>query len=493
MNSPEININDEFSIRLNKLRELEAAGRPGYPARSGRVHMVKDALLVEPGAEVVIAGRIITKRDMGKLTFCHLQDESGRMQIALKKEEGSRVDYDIFVKKIDVGDIVQIHGERFVTHKGEESILVREWALLSKALLPMPEKFHGLADIEVRYRQRYLDLMSNPESMRIALVRSNVVRALRSYFDARGFYEVETPILQTLYGGALAKPFVTHHNALDIPLYLRIAPELYLKRLIVGGFEKVYEVAKCFRNEGIDNNHNPEFTQIEFYWAYADYMMLMDLMEDLLPTLIKAAGLPLKFTTNGQEVDFTPPYARVTMRDLVKQYAKIDIEEYPDQASMLKIARELEVEVDETLDRGTLIDEIYKKFARPNIINPIFMIDHPVELSPLAKRKSDAPDYVERFQLLCVGGNELCNAFTELNDPIDQEARFKEQVENKEAGNEESMPYDEDFVTALKHAMPPTAGLGMGIDRLIKLLVDAQNLKEVILFPTLKPVEKKEE
>lgn len=487
----EIDINDEFSVRLGKLRELEAAGRPGYPARAGRVHTLKDALALEVGQEAIVAARIITKRDMGKLMFCHLQDESGRIQIAFKKDELPEEEYTLFAKKIDVGDIVRVRGERFVTHKGEESILVREWALLSKSLLPMPEKFHGLADTETRYRQRYLDLLANPESMRIAQMRSNVVRALRTYFDARGFYEVETPVLQTLYGGALAKPFATHHNALDIPLYLRIAPELYLKRLIVGGFEKVYEIAKCFRNEGIDHNHNPEFTQIEFYWAYADYNDLMTMMEDLVPTLIKAAGLPLKFTTNGQEVDFTPPYARKSMRDLVLEYAKMDIEEFKDKPSILKKAQELGVEVDDTLDRGTIIDEIYKKFARPFIVNPIFMIDHPVELSPLAKRKPDAPDYVERFQLLCVGGNELCNAFTELNDPIDQEARFKEQVENREAGNEESMPYDEDFVTALKHGMPPTAGLGMGIDRLIKLLVDAQNLKEVILFPTLKPLDAK--
>ncbi len=488
----EVDINDEFSVRLHKLRELEAAGRPGYPARSNRVHLIKDAMSEAIGTEVTIAGRLITKRDMGKLAFGHLQDDSGRIQVALKKDELPEADYTLFVKKIDVGDIVQIQGERFLTQKGEESVMVKTWTLLSKSLLPMPEKFHGLSDTETRYRQRYLDLLANPDSMRIAQMRSNVVRALRSYFDARGFYEVETPILQTLYGGALAKPFITHHNALDIPLYLRIAPELYLKRLIVGGFEKVYEVAKCFRNEGIDHNHNPEFTQIEFYWAYADYNDLMNLMEDLVPNLIKAAGLPLKFTTNGQEVDFTPPYPRKSMRDLVLEYAKMDIEDYKDKASILTKAQEMGVEVDDTLDRGTIIDEIYKKFARPFIVNPVFMIDHPVELSPLAKRKPDAPDYVERFQLLCVGGNELCNAFTELNDPIDQEARFKEQVENKEAGNEESMPYDEDFVTALKHAMPPTAGLGMGIDRLIKLLVDAQNLKEVILFPTLKPLEKKE-
>lgn len=483
----EININDEFSVRHHKLQELETAGHPGYPAHSERTHMVAEALAAAEGTMVTIAGRMYTKRDMGKIAFAHVQDASGRMQVALKKEEIDETLFSLFVKKIDAGDIVQFTGERFVTQKGEQSVLVKSWKLLSKSLLPLPEKWHGLSDVETRYRQRYLDLIANPDSMRIAMMRSNLVKALRNYFDALGFYEVETPVLQTLYGGALAKPFITHHNALDIPLYLRIAPELYLKRLIVGGFEKVYEIAKCFRNEGIDHNHNPEFTQIEFYWAYADYTMLMDLMEDLVPKLITAAGLPLKFTTNGQEVDFTPPYARVSMRDLVKQYAKIDIEDYPDKASMLKKALELGVEVDDTLDRGTLVDEIYKKYARPYIVNPIFMIDHPVELSPLAKRKPDAPQYVERFQLLCVGGNELCNAFTELNDPIDQEARFKEQVENKEAGNEESMPYDEDFITALKHGMPPTGGLGMGIDRLIKLLSDSQNLKEVILFPTLKP------
>ncbi len=261
--------------------------------------------------------------------------------------------------------------------------------------------------------------------------------------------------------------------------------------MIVGGFEKVYEVAKCFRNEGIDQNHNPEFTQIEFYWAYADYNQLMDLMEDLLPKLIKTVGFPLKFESEGQKVDFTPPYPRVTMREIIKKYAKIDIEDYPDQAGMLKAAQKLKVEgVDKTTGRGKLIDEIYKTYARPKIVNPIFMIDHPVELSPLAKKKADNPNYVERMQLLCIGGNELCNAFSELNDPIDQEDRFKEQERLGGAGDGESMPYDEDFVTALKHGMPPTAGLGMGIDRLVKLLVGAPNLKEVILFPTLRPENK---
>lgn len=428
---------------------------------------------------------------MGKLTFCHLKDESATMQIVFSAAEMDKERIKFFNKNIDLGDFIEVVGSIFATHKGEISILVKEYRILAKSLLPLPEKWHGLTDIEQRYRKRYLDLLSNEESMRIAKIRSILVREIRKYFDSLGFYEVETPVLQTLYGGALARPFETHHNALDIPLYLRIAPELYLKRLIVGGFEKVYEIAKCFRNEGVDQDHNPEFTQIEFYWAYADYNMLMDLIEDLIPKLIRAAGLNLKFDAGGQIVDFTPPYPRVTMRDLIKQYAKIDIEDYPDQKALAKKAKELKVEdIDEKTGRGKTIDEIYKKYARPFIVNPIFVIDHPVELSPLAKKKTDNPNYVERFQLLCVGGNELTNAFSELNDPLDQEARFKEQVRLHEAGDEESMPYDEDFIEALKHGMPPTAGLGMGIDRLVKLLVNAQNLKEVILFPTLKPENK---
>ncbi len=485
---PEAPLLKEDAVRLEHLKKFVEAGVNPYPATSSRSHTLAKAKAEAEGATVSVAGRLMSRREMGKLTFCHLKDDSGTLQVVFSDAELGKDTHKVFQKQYDVGDFLQIEGTMFVTHKGEVSILAKKFSLLSKALLPLPEKWHGLTDVEARYRQRYLDLISSEDSMRIAKIRSVLVRELRNYFDSKGFYEVETPVLQTLYGGALAKPFVTHHNALDIPLYLRIAPELYLKRLIVGGFEKVYEIAKCFRNEGIDNNHNPEFTQIEFYWAYADYTMLMDLMEELLPKLITSAGLPLKFITNGQEVDFTPPYPRVSMRDLIKQYAKIDIEDFPDQATMLAAAKKLKVdEVSDTLDRGALIDEIYKKYARPHIVNPIFMIDHPVELSPLAKRRTDNPAYVERFQLLCIGGNELCNAFSELNDPLDQEARFKEQVENREQGNEESMPYDEDFVTALKHGMPPTAGLGMGIDRLIKLLVDAQNLKEVILFPTLRP------
>ena len=484
--SPE-NIREDV-IRLEHLETLKKTGVEPYPARSRRTHTLASAKSAAAGSKVVVAGRLISRRDMGKITFGHLTDASGNLQIVFSLEKLGQEKFAFVNTAIDIGDFLNIEGEMFATKKGEISVLVKRCVLLAKTLLPLPEKWHGLTDVETRYRQRYLDLLANEESMRIAKVRSVLVKELRNYFDARGFYEVETPILQALYGGANAKPFVTHHNALDIPLYLRIAPELYLKRLVVGGFEKVYEIAKCFRNEGIDQNHNPEFTQIEFYQAYADYTTLMDLMEDLLPKLLKVAGVPLAFTVEGQKVNFTPPYPRQTMRAIIKEYAKLDIEAFPDQVSLFKAAKKMKTAgIEPGSGRGKLIDDIYKHFVRPRIVNPLFMIDHPVELSPLSKRKAEDPRYVERFQLLCVGGNELCNAFSELNDPLDQEARFKEQAANKEAGDEESMPYDQDFVEALKHGMPPTAGLGMGIDRFVKLIVGAENLKEVILFPTLRP------
>lgn len=481
----------EDKVRLDRLEFLRSAGINPYPSHTEERMPVAEVLLKPETTSVKIAGRLVSKREMGKISFSHIKDASGKIQIAFSEKELGKDGYKLFIKYFDLGDFLHVEGELFITHKGELTVLVKKYNLLSKALLPLPEKFHGLNDIETRYRQRYLDLIANEESMRIAKVRSLIVREIRNYFDSKGFFEVETPVLQTLYGGALAKPFATHHNALDIPLYLRIAPELYLKRLIVGGFEKVYEIAKCFRNEGIDNNHNPEFTQVEFYWAYADYQDLMDLVEDLLPKIITTAGLPLKFKVGEDDVDFTPPYPRKTMRELIKEYAKIDIEEFPDQKSLYEKIKKLKLDgVDQNTGYGKMVDEIYKTYARPKIVNPIFMTDHPVDLSPLAKRKTDDPRYVERLQLVCVGGNELCNGFSELNDPLDQESRFKEQERLSEAGDEESMPYDEDYVTALKHGMPPTAGLGMGIDRLIKLLLDTPNLKEVILFPTLKPENK---
>jgi len=478
----------EDKVRLERLHHLHSIGINPYPSNTENRMDIKDVLSKPENTAVQIAGRLIAKREMGKISFSHIKDATEKIQVAFSEKELGKENYKLFIKYFDLGDFLHIEGDLFITHKGELTILVKKYTLLSKALLPLPEKFHGLTDVEIRYRQRYLDLIANDQSMRIAKTRSLVVREIRNYFDNKGFFEVETPVLQTLYGGALAKPFTTHHNALDIPLYLRVAPELYLKRLIVGGFEKVYEVAKCFRNEGIDNNHNPEFTQIEFYWAYANYQDLMNLIEDLLPKIITAAGLPLALKIQDKDVDFTPPYPRHTMRDIIKQYAHIDIEDFPDQTSLFAKIKDLKIDgVDKNTGYGKMIDEIYKTFARPHIINPVFMIDHPVELSPLAKRKVENQKYVERMQLVCVGGNELCNGFSELNDPLDQEARFRDQERLQQAGDDESMPFDEDFITALKHGMPPTAGLGMGIDRLIKLLLDTQNLKEVILFPTLKP------
>lgn len=487
----------EEQDRLDRLNRIRESGIDPYPARSSRTMMVAEFLsafaeLEKEDKEVTLAGRLKLIRVHGGLAFAQIQDASGTVQLVLRKDQLGEEEYGQFKSIMDVADFVQVTGVTFVTKKGENSLDVRSYTLLSKALLPLPEKYHGLQNIEQRYRQRYLDLIANEESMRIAKLRSVLVKNLRNFFDAKGFFEVETPILQSLYGGANARPFVTHHNALDSQLYLRIAPELYLKRLIVGGFEKVYEIAKCFRNEGIDHNHNPEFTQIEFYWAYADYNDAMDLVEELIPELLTSTGVGMVIDTEEGQVDFTPPYPRKTMRQLIIDYAKVDIEEFPDQASMYAKAKKMNVDVEAFEGRGKIIDELYKKYVRPFIKDPIFMTDHPVDLSPLAKRKTDNPDYVERFQLLCVGGNELCNAFSELNDPLDQEERFKEQARLTEAGDDEGMPYDEDFITALKHGMPPTTGLGLGIDRLIKLLVQSPNLKEVILFPTLRPEPREE-
>jgi lysyl-tRNA synthetase class 2 len=486
----------EEQDRLDRLNRMREQGIDPYPSQSSRSMMAQAFLdqfseLESSEKEVTLAGRLKLKRVHGGLSFAQLQDESGTVQLVFRKDQLGEDVYGSFKEFIDVADFIQVTGKTFVTKKGEHSLDVHAYTVLTKTLLPLPEKYHGLQNIEQRYRQRYLDLIANEDSMRIAKLRSVLVKNLRNFFDAKGFYEVETPILQPLYGGANARPFVTHHNALDSTLYLRIAPELYLKRLIVGGFEKVYEIARCFRNEGIDHNHNPEFTQIEFYWAYADYNDAMTLVEELIPYLLETSGVGTTLKTEEGDIDFSGPYPRKTMRNLIIEYAKVDIEDFPDQASMYKKAKEMNVEVEEHEGRGKIIDELYKKYARPFIKDPIFMIDHPVDLSPLAKRKPDNPDYVERFQLLCVGGNELCNAFSELNDPLDQEERFREQTRLVEAGDDEGMPYDEDFVTALKHGMPPTTGLGLGIDRLIKLLVDAPNLKEVILFPTLRPEQQK--
>jgi len=483
---------DEEATRLERLKMLQDAKINPYPAKSERTHTCAQIFdnfekLDKDNKPVTICGRIRSIRKHGGLTFINLEDQSAKIQTVFTKDNLGTDDYKFLKDTLDLGDFIEVQGTPFVTKTDEKSIEAKSYRILTKSLLPLPEKFHGLTDTEIRYRKRYLDLLANESVRNTFVVRSKIIEAIRNFFNEKGFLEVETPILQQLAGGATAKPFKTHHNALDMDMFLRVAPELFLKKLLVGGYEQVYEIAKCFRNEGIDHNHNPEFTQIEFYWAYKDYNDLMDLIEELFPFLLKEIGLGLKFETLGEEVDFTPPYPRKTMRELIIEYAKIDIEDYPDAESLYKKAKELNVEDITTKDgRGKLIDEIYKTFARPNIINPIFMIDHPVELSPLSKRKEDDPRYVERMQLVCVGGNELTNGFSELNDPIDQEERFRDQEKLKKSGDEEAQPYDKDFVEALKHGMPPAAGLGMGIDRLVKLLTNSPNLKEVILFPTLR-------
>jgi len=484
---------EEEAYRRARLHKTKELGIDPYPVKANRTHTIDRVIdlfdKLEKGKDILtIVGRIRSIRKHGRLTFIQIEDVSGRMQAALKKDEVGSDNYEQFHQLYDVGDFIQVQGPLFKTKTDEQTLLITEYKMLTKALLPLPEKWHGLSDIEIRYRKRYLDLIANESVRNIFIMRSKMIDLIRCFFQNQNFMEVETPMLQLIPGGATARPFKTHHNALDTDLYLRVAPELYLKQLLVGGYERVFEIARCFRNEGIDNEHNPEFTQIEFYWAYADYNDLISLMEELVPHLLTELGLGLQIKVGDQEADFTPPYPRVTMRDLIKKYAKIDIEKFPDAKSLYEKAKKLGVDdIKESDGRGRLVDEIYKTFARPKIIDPIFVIDHPVELSPLTKRKPEDPRYVERMQIVCAGGNELCNGFTELNDPLDQEERFKEQEKLRKDGDEEAQPYDQGFIDALKHGMPPAAGLGMGLDRLAKLITSSSNLKEVILFPTLRP------
>ncbi|MEK7211931.1 MAG: lysine--tRNA ligase [Patescibacteria group bacterium] len=487
-----IKLSDEEKIRLEKLKTIRALGVDPYPAKSTRTRKIREVVeefkeLEKDGKKIILTGRLRSIRAHGALTFAHLEDESEKIQLALKRDEVGAKKYAFFGDLIDIGDFVEVRGGLFLTHKGEKTVLVKDFTLLSKSLTPLPEKWHGLTDTEIRFRKRYLDLISNPEVKLIFARRSAIVRAIREFFDARGFLEVETPILQPIPGGANARPFVTRHNALDIDMYLRIAPELYLKRLIVGGMERVYEIARCFRNEGIDHLHNPEFTQIEFYQAYADYEDLMKLTEELLPYLAKKVLGGTKCVYDKNEIDFAPPYPRITFSDAIKKYAKIDIEEYPTRDQLAKKAKALGVDVAKGDSHGRIMDELYKKFVRPNLIQPTFIINHPPELSPLAKKIPDSPKYVERFQLVLGGGIELCNAFSELNDPLEQEERFAEQEKARESGDIEAQRMDTDFLDALRAGMPPTAGFGMGIDRLTMILTNSHSVKEVILFPTLKP------
>lgn len=485
-------LTDERKARLLKLKEIKEQGVNPYPSTNKRTHTVIEVLnnfdkLIIKKKVVSLAGRLRSVRLHGGLSFSHLEDESGIIQIMVKKDVVGDKVYNFFKNLIDIGDFIRIKGTLFLTKTGEKTVVVESLKLLSKSLAPLPEKWHGLSDIEVRYRQRYLDLIANPQVRMIFKKRSAIIKTIHEFLEKEGFMEVETPILQPIPGGATARPFITHHNALDVNFYLRIAPELYLKRLIVGGFEQVYEIARCFRNEGIDWSHNPEFTQIELYKAYADYNDLMKFVEKFFLYLTKKInGGSTKIVYEKNQIDLAPLYERITFRDILMKLANCDIEKYPDRDGMAQKARELGLEILPSDDRGKIMDEIFKKVVRPKIIKPTFVINHPLELSPLAKKIYDDPRYVERFQLI-VGGIELINAFSELNDPIDQHERFMTQEAQRESGDMEAMRIDKDFINALEHGMPPTAGLGMGIDRLTALLTNSHNIKEVILFPTLKP------
>ncbi|MFZ8787551.1 lysine--tRNA ligase [Thermocrinis sp.] len=451
------------------------------------VSEVKEKYDMNPeDVEVSVAGRVITLRPMGKALFAHLQDATGKLQIYLRQDIVGEASFKDFEEIVDPGDILGVKGRLFRTNTGELTVEVKEWVLLAKSLHPLPEKWHGLKDVEVRYRQRYLDLIANEHARRVFFLRSRLISEIRRFLDSKGFLEVETPILQPIASGANAKPFITYHNYLEQNLYLRIAPELYLKRLIVGGINRVYELGKNFRNEGVDTTHNPEFTMLEFYCAYWDYKDLMVFTEELFSYLLNQLVGGLKITYQGKELDFTPPFKRYRYFELLEEKTGKDKDFFlRDVEGLRKLAKEIGVPKAETLTHAKLIDKVFDLLVEDELWGPCFVIDFPKLLSPLAKTHREDPDLVERFELF-VAGKEIANAYTELNDPVEQRERFLEQLKEKEMGDEEAMAMDEDFIRALEYGMPPTAGEGIGIDRLVMLLADVDSIREVILFPALR-------
>jgi lysyl-tRNA synthetase class 2 len=484
---------DQERARHEKLARLQESGVNPYPPRVERTHSIAQALAAHEKGELgeedrlSLTGRLISRRVMGKLSFGHIEDGSGKIQIMVRRDVLGAEKYNGFFKKLlDLGDIIGVEGTMTVTRTGEVTLLVADVTLLAKALKPMPDKWHGLKDPEVRQRQRYLDLLSNPEARQRFRVRAQMIRAIRDYLDDEGFLEVETPILQPLYGGAAAEPFVTHHNYLHQDLYLRISFELYLKRLLVGGYDRVYEIGRDFRNEGISHKHNPEFTQLEFYEAYTDYNGVMARTEAMIAYVVEKVTGGLKVVWQGHEIDFTPPWPRIPLRQAILDASGVDYDRYPDEESLRAAMREKGIDAPTDASRGKLIDKLLSVFVEPNLIQPTFLIDYPIDVSPLAKRKPGSKDVVERFEGF-VGGMELCNAFTELNDPIDQLERFLDQGRALESGDKEATPVDQDYINALSYGMPPAGGFGMGIDRFAMILTDQENIREVILFPHLRP------
>ncbi len=487
----ELDLNQLMKIRREKLSKLQEEGKnPFEITKFNTTHnskQIKENFEELEGKDVTVAGRMMAKRIMGKASFCHIQDAEGKIQSYVSINELGEESYKQF-KEDDIGDIIGITGFVFKTKTGEISIHAKQVTLLSKSLRPLPEKFHGLKDADLRYRQRYVDLIVNPEVKDTFKKRIEILKEVKNVLDEKGYLEVETPILNTIAGGATARPFITHHNTLDIDMYLRIANELYLKRLIVGGFDKVYEMGRMFRNEGMDIKHNPEFTSIELYSAYEDYNDMMDITEEIISkAALKVLGTT-KITYQGTEIDLTPSWKRISMIDAIKEVTGVDFNKIETDAEALKAAKELNVELDEAkLTRGEIINQVFEARVEETLIQPTFVCDYPVEVSPLTKRKPSDPRLTERFELF-IGAREYANAYSELNDPIDQYERFKKQVEAREAGDEEANMMDEDFVTALEYGMPPTGGLGIGIDRLVMLLTDSASIRDVLLFPTMKPL-----
>ena len=492
---PELSLSEQTRIRREKLANLQAEGQNPFEITrfdwDATSQQIKDNFDAMEGKPVKVAGRLMSKRGMGKVSFCDLQDRDGRIQLYARQDEMDEAVYKKF-KKFDIGDIVGVEGEVFRTQRGEMSVRAHNITLLSKSLLPLPEKFHGLQDKELRFRQRYVDLMVNPEVKKNFVIRSQFIKFMRNYLDNMGYMEVETPVLNTIAGGAAARPFITHHNTLDIDMYMRIATELPLKRLIVGGMDRVYEIGRIFRNEGMDPKHNPEFTTVEMYQAYADFHTMMDIAEGILAGAAKEINGSYQVEWMGEQIDLTPGWRRLTMVDAVKEYVGVDFGAITDDAEAVAAAKAVGVELADAAEKtwGNALYACFDQKVEEKLIQPTFITMYPVEVSPLTKRSPADPRLTERFELF-ICHSELANAYSELNDPIDQRQRFEKQVEQRERGDDETEMLDEDFLTAMEYGMPPTGGMGMGIDRCVMLLTGADTIREVILFPPMKTLEPK--
>ncbi len=488
--SSELEQAEQMRIRIAKLKELQACGQDPFEVVRFDVDTysadIIESFEAMEGREVRIAGRLMSKRGMGKVSFCDLHDKKGRIQLFTKIDAIGPEAYATW-QKLDIGDIVGIRGEVFRTMKGEISVRTEEYTLLTKSLRPLPNKFHGLKNTELRYRQRYVDLIVNPEVRDTFAKRSAILSEIRRFMDSLDYMEVETPILNAIPGGATARPFVTHHNTLDIDMFLRIAPELYLKRLIVGGFERVYEMGRLFRNEGMSIKHNPEFTTIEMYQAYTDLRGMMDLCENLLSGVAQKVLGTTEISYQGTPISLTPPFARMTMIEAVKMYAEVDFATISTDEDARRVAEEKGIEPEASFRRGEILNLFFEIFCEEQLIQPTFICEYPIEISPLTKKKPGDPSLTERFELF-IGGREYANAYSELNDPIDQRERFADQIRKREAGDDEANLLDEDFCVSLEYGMPPTGGMGIGIDRFVMLLTDRASIRDVLLFPTMKPL-----